>query len=133
MLTVVFFSNTIDFIRTFQKVVPFGRRPYLYIIHVMQNYTIPLAHIKGCVPLSKNIWTPVNSHHVARMGEGRGVHRVLWGNLREGDHWEDPDVDGRIILRRIFRKWERAQDRDRWRALVGTVTNFRVPQMRGIS
>jgi hypothetical protein len=22
------------------------------------------------------------------------------------DHWGDPDVDGRIILRRIFRKWE---------------------------
>jgi len=27
-------------------------------------------------------------------------------NLRERDHWGDPDVDGRIILRRIFRKWE---------------------------
>jgi hypothetical protein len=26
--------------------------------------------------------------------------------LRERDHWEDPDVDGRIILREIFRKWE---------------------------
>ena len=29
-----------------------------------------------------------------------------WGNLRERDHWGDPDVDGRIILRCIFRKWE---------------------------
>jgi hypothetical protein len=29
-----------------------------------------------------------------------------WGSLRERDHWGDPDVDGRIILRRIFRKWE---------------------------
>jgi hypothetical protein len=29
-----------------------------------------------------------------------------WGNLRERDHWGDPDVDGRIILRWIFRKWE---------------------------
>jgi hypothetical protein len=27
-------------------------------------------------------------------------------SLREGDHWGDPDVDGRIILRLIFRKWE---------------------------
>ena len=33
----------------------------------------------------------------------RGVHR---GNLRERDHWGDPDVDGRMILRWIFRKWE---------------------------
>jgi len=40
------------------------------------------------------------------MGEGRGVYKVLVGNLRERDHWGDPEVDGRIILRRIFRKWE---------------------------
>jgi hypothetical protein len=45
---------------------------------------------------------------------------VIWNE----NHWGDPDVDGRIILRWIFRKWEevvgdwmeRAQDRDRWRA-----------------
>ena len=29
-----------------------------------------------------------------------------WGNRRERDHWGDPDVDGRIISRWIFRKWE---------------------------
>jgi hypothetical protein len=29
---------------------------------------------------------------------------VWWGNLRERDHFENPDVDGRIILRCIFRK-----------------------------
>jgi len=29
-----------------------------------------------------------------------------WGNLREGDHWGDPGLDGRIILRWIFRKWD---------------------------
>jgi len=35
------------------------------------------------------------------------VHRVLVGK-HEGkrDHWGDPDVDGRIILRWIFGKWE---------------------------
>jgi len=38
------------------------------------------------------------------VGERRGVHRVWWGNLRERDHWGDPGVDGKIILRWIFRK-----------------------------
>ena len=34
-------------------------------------------------------------------------HTVFWwGNLRERDHLEDPGVDGRIILRRIFREWD---------------------------
>jgi hypothetical protein len=40
------------------------------------------------------------------MGEERGVHRVLVGKPEERDHWGDPDADGRIILKWIFRKWE---------------------------
>jgi hypothetical protein len=36
--------------------------------------------------------------HVAYMGEGRGIYKVLVGNLRERNHWGDPGVDGRIIL-----------------------------------
>ena len=43
--------------------------------------------------------------HVAHMG-GRGVHRVLVRKPKGKNHWGDPDVDGRIILRWIFRKWE---------------------------
>jgi hypothetical protein len=39
--------------------------------------------------------------HVTGMG---GEKR--WGNLRRRDHLEDPGVDGRIILRWIFRKWD---------------------------
>ena len=74
-------------------------------------------------------------------GRGEVCTGFLLGNLRERDHWGDPDVDGRIILRWIFKKWEGvvgdwielAEDRDRWRALVGTVRNLRVPKMLGIS
>ena len=44
--------------------------------------------------------------HVARMGEGRGVHRVLVGKPEGRGYWGDPDADGRTILRWIFRKWE---------------------------
>jgi len=56
-----------------------------------------------------------------------------WGNLMERDHLGDPGVDGRIILRWIFRKWdvgawiELAQVRERWWAIVTAVMNLRVP------
>ena len=64
-----------------------------------------------------------------------------WGNLRGRDHWGDPDVDGEDNIKMDLQEvggdcveWmELAQDRDRWRAIVGTVRNLRVPKMRGIS
>jgi hypothetical protein len=29
-----------------------------------------------------------------------------WDNLREREHWGNPGVNGRIVIRRIFRKWD---------------------------
>jgi hypothetical protein len=55
---------------------------------------------------SPNIFRVIQSRimrwagHVARMGErGEACTGCWWGNLREREHSEDPDVDGRIILR----------------------------------
>jgi hypothetical protein len=73
--------------------------------------------------------------HATRMGEGRGVYRVLVGKPegkrplgRPRGRWEDnikfdlQKVGGRGIV------WfELARDRDRWRALVNAVMNLRVP------
>jgi len=79
--------------------------------------------------------------HVVRVGERIGVYSVLVGKR-----------DGKRQLRRSRRRWEDnikmdiqevecggidwidlVQDRDRWRALLSTVMNFRFHKMRGIS
>ena len=38
-------------------------------------------------------------------GEEKCVQGFGGGNLRKRDHLDDPGVDGRIILKWIFRKW----------------------------
>jgi hypothetical protein len=40
------------------------------------------------------------------VGRRRGYTGLYWGNLRERDYLRVPGVDGRIILRWIFRKWD---------------------------
>jgi hypothetical protein len=44
--------------------------------------------------------------HVAHKGEGRGVYRVFVVKSEEKRPLGDPGIAGRIILRRIFRKWD---------------------------
>jgi len=40
------------------------------------------------------------------MGRREACIELWWGNLGERDHWRDTGVDGRIILRWIFKKWD---------------------------
>ena len=73
--------------------------------------------------------------HVARMEEGRGVHKVLVGKPegkrplgRPRRTWGDNiKMDLEEVGRGCGDWMELAQDRDRWRVLVSTVMNFRVP------
>ena len=73
--------------------------------------------------------------HVARMGEKRGVYRVLVGKPegrrplgRPKHRWVD---NIRMDLQEVgcgYMDWiGLAQDRDRWRTLVSAVMNLRVP------
>jgi 3-methyladenine DNA glycosylase Tag len=67
--------------------------------------------------------------------EGIGVYRVLVGKPEGKNNWGDPVVDGKMILRWIFREWDVRvwtgldwlRIENRWRAFVSAATNFWVP------
>ena len=78
---------------------------------------------------------------MTRMGQGRGAYRVLEGKPEEKRPMGRPRRRGEDNIKMDLQEvgggcedWmELAQDRERWRALVGMVMNLRVPKMQGIS
>jgi len=53
---------------------------------------------------------------------GGEVHTGFWwGSRRKRDHLEDPIVHGRIILRWVYRKWDREDGLDRFDSGQGQV------------
>jgi hypothetical protein len=95
------------------------------------NDLYSLPNIVRVVKSRRMRWTG----HVARMGEDTGVHRVL-GGRSEGKRplgiprrrWEDnTNMDLQGVGGGRGDWMGLAQDRDRWRALVGTVRDFWVP------
>ena len=84
---------------------------------------------------SRKMWWAGLVTHTRR---GEEYTDFWWENLREEDHFEDPGLDGKTIVRWIFRKrfegleWiSLVHDRDSSWALVNAVMNLRVPQNTG--
>jgi hypothetical protein len=79
---------------------------------------------------SRKRWTG----HVAGTGDKRNAYNILVGRPEIKNHFKDPGVYVRIILKWSFRKkngamnWiDLAQDTERWWALVNAVMKLRVP------
>jgi len=95
------------------------------------NYLYSSSNIVWVIKSRRMRW----AGHVARMGEERGVYRILVGKAegrrpvgRSRRRWVD---NTRMDLQEVgcgYMDWiGLAQDRNRWRRLVSAVMNLRVP------
>jgi hypothetical protein len=71
-------------------------------------------------------------------GTGEVYTGICWERPEGKRHLEVLVVDGSVVLKWIFNKWDGGmdwidlvQDRDRWRARVNAVMNLRVPRNAG--
>jgi hypothetical protein len=75
---------------------------YVYIVYVSIiciAYPVSTSVLVSVLVFKGMRW----AGHVTRMGEDRGEHRVLVGKPEGKSHGGDQDIDGRIILRWVFR------------------------------
>jgi hypothetical protein len=70
---------------------------------------------------------------VARIGDRRNTYKILVRKSEKGEHIENASVDGNIMLKCVFKKWDWRmdlvdldKDRDWLRVLVSAVMNLRV-------
>ena len=99
--------------------------------NVMRNLMVSSLHTLRVIKSRKIRW----AGHVARLGEKRGVYRILVGKPegkrqlgRPRRRWEDNiKMDLHEVGCRGVDWIEPAQDRDRWRALLNAVLNLRIP------
>ena len=66
------------------------------------NDLYPSSNIVRVIKSRRMRW----AGHVERMGEERGVYRVLVGKPEGKNHWGDLEVEGWVILGRTSRRWD---------------------------
>jgi hypothetical protein len=77
-----------------------GERRKLHSEELNDLYSSPT--IVRVIKLRRMRWVG----NVAHIGEGRGMYRVLVGKPEGKRLLGDLGIDGRIVIRRIFRKWD---------------------------
>jgi hypothetical protein len=103
----------------------------------MHNVTYDSATVDTTLLAFYQILSPTNSEEISLLAQsaflvGKPEGKRPLGRPRR--RWEDNiKMDIQEVGGGCGDWMELAQDRDRWRALVGTVRNLRVPKMRGIS
>ena len=85
------------------KQTPVNRCSFKLAEEVIKRSFIPWTHQILFGWSNEEEWYGSGMWHLRRRGN---VHTGFWReNLKEGDHLEDADIDGRVILKWIFEKW----------------------------
>ena len=105
---------------------------YIYIYIHIYTHVCMYVYMRVCVCVSIYIYiymytcmyAPLLSPTQACITYGRGevYTGFWWGNMRARDHIKDPGVEGRILLKWVFRKWDVFHGLDRYGSGQGLAT-----------